>query len=290
MIKEYKVKCANGYKIMVESYNSAQEVVNDCKKRKITDGRFSNMEDGNLGGHGAGWCGVKSYDEALELLKNGYQPTVEKLKAEIKATLQGTGKRISFKNDIVGYAPIVPLAIMGVPTAMINSTMKRIKAKVVDVYYDNATTCSTSSDDIIKYGAKVLAAIVELEQQGYRFNVHKIHSFCGDTADFMVVKIKDALQPIDLKRMSFPMTHTAFDRVISFDWYSKCPKTTYRIGYGHPLEHENSHSARDKTQEITKELFGENAVFVGVQNLIEKGDKADEYLREVFKNVKSYKD
>ena len=281
VIREYQLKSANGYKIMCEQYNSAAEVVADCRTRKITDNSFDDMNDGRLGGQDKKWCGVKSYDEALEYLEKGYQPVVDQLKSAIKADLTGKGKRISFHNDIVGHAPIVPLAIMGVPNAMVNSRMKQIKAKVVDVYYDGVFGCGVSSENIIKTGSKVIAVILQLEQQGYRFNLYQVQSYSDRYGcDMMTVKLKDAAQPVDLKRISFPLTHTAFFRVIGFDWYSKTPKGKYRFGYGHAIGYEGS--VKSKLPEMFKEMFGSNAVFVSGAKLLQKGDKGEEYLKEVF--------
>ena len=281
VIKEYKLKSANGYKIMCEQYNSAAEVVEDCKTRSITSRNFNNMNDGKLGGHSKNWCGVDSYEQALGFLANGYQPTVDKMKVSIKANLQGNGKRISFHNDIVGYAPIVPLAIMGVPNAMVNSHMKAIKAKVIDVYYDGTFASGVSSDTIIKTGEKVISVILQLEQQGYRFNLYQVQSYSESSdCDMMTVKLKDAAQPLDLKRISFPLTHTAFFRVIGFDWYSKTPKGEYRPCYGHAIGYEDS--VKSKLPAMFKEMFGSNAVFVSGAELLQKGERGEEYLKEVF--------
>lgn len=283
VIREYKV--ANGYKIMCERYNSAAEVVNDAKTRKITNSRFDNMTV-NLGGQSSHWRGVKNYEEALQLLSEGYQPVVEKLKAEIKANVQGNAKRVSFTNDIVGYAPVVPLAIMGVPNAMMNSYMKTIKAKVVDVYYDGTFRSGVKSDDILKTGAKVLSVIISLEQQGYRFNLYQAQGYAdGEDCDMLVVKIKDAAQPLDLKRVSFPMTHTAFFRVIGFDWYSKTPRGKYRSAYGHALVNEGR--VNKKIDEIAKTMFGENAVYISGEQLRQEGSRAEEYLKERFTKCKN---
>lgn len=281
VIREYRLKSANGYKIMCEQYNSAAEVVADCKTRKITDRAFHDMADGNLGGEDKKWCGVDSYEQALEYLEKGYQPVVDKLKFAIKANFSGQGKRISFHNDIVGYAPVVPLAIMGVPNAMVNSHMKQIKAKVVDVYYDGVFGCGVSSDKIIATGSKVIAMILQLEQQGYRFNLYQVQSYSDeDDCDMMTVKLKDAAQPLDLKRISFPLTHTGFFRVIGFDWYSKTPKGKYRACYGHALCHEGK--VTDKLGDIFKEMFGGNAVYISGNKLWGKGDDGEKYLQGVF--------
>lgn len=291
VIVEYKSKCANDYKIMCESYNSAAEVVRDCKERPFIDGRgFDNMGDGHLGGNTPGWLGVESYEQALRLLEEGYQPVVEEMKTMIKTNLQGEAKRISFHNDVVGYAPIVPLAIMGVPNSMLNSYMKPIKSKVVDVYYDGAFRGSTSSSDIIATGAKVISVIMKLEQQGYRFNLYQVQGYSDEMGtNLMKVKLKDAAQPIDLKRISFPMAHTAFFRVIGFDWYSKTPRGRYISSYGRALSDISKTSG--KLGEMFREMFGKNAVYVSGNAIMYRGKDGEKYLTEVFteceKNIKA---
>lgn len=291
VIVEYKSKCANGYKIMCESYNSAADVVRDCREREFVSGRgFNNMGDGHLGGHTPDWLGVESYEQALKLLEEGYQPVVEEMKTMIKTNLQGEAKRISFHNDVVGYAPIVPLAIMGVPNSMLNSYMKPIKSKVVDVYYDGTFRGVTSSSDIIATGAKVISVIMKLEQQGYRFNLYQVQGYSDERGtNLMKVKLKDACQPIDIKRISFPMTHTAFFRVIGFDWYSKTPRGRYISSYGMVLSDINKTSG--KLSEMFKEMFGKNAVYVSGNELKYKGEGGEQYLTEVFtkceKNIKA---
>lgn len=269
---------------VIESYNSSMDVVKDCKTRSITDYKFCNMQDGTLGGHSKSFCGVDSYEQALQFLEEGYQPTVEALKAGIKSNLQGNGKRISFHNDIVGYAPIVPLAILGVPNSMINSRMKPIKAKVIDVYYNLTASASTNSKDIINAGIKLLSAIIELEQQGYRFNLYAVQNYYSSGKCYMLkVKVKDAMQPIDLKRISFPLTHTGFFRVIGFDWYSKCPDAKHMYGYGHSLDYDFDN---EKMQKTAKELFGDNAVWFGCTRIIKE---KEEYVKEVLVNAGNQK-
>ena len=291
VIVEYKSKCANGYNIMCESYNSAADVVRDCREREFISGKgFDNMGDGHLGGNKPSWLGVESYEQALRLLEEGYQPVVEEMKTMIKTNLQGEGKRISFHNDVVGYAPIVPLAIMGVPNSMLNSYMKPIKSKVVDVYYDGAFRGSTSSSDIIATGAKVISVIIKLEQQGYRFNLYQVQGYSDETGtNLMKVKLKDAAQPIDIKRISFPMAHTAFFRVIGLDWYSKTPRGRYISGYGRALSDISKTSG--KLGEMFKEMFGKNAVYVSGSAIMYGGKDGEKYLTEVFteceKNIKA---
>ena len=279
MIKKVKTKEGN-VDFMIESYNSTADVVKDCKVRSITNSSFDDMQKKGKVENNKSWYGVDSYEQALQFLEEGYQPTVEKLKAGIKANLQGNGKRISFHNDIVGYAPIVPLAILGVPNSMINSRMKPIKAKVIDVYYDMTATCNVSSRSIIDAGVKMLSAIIALEQQGYRFNLYSMQVYYSDRKSYTLkIKVKDAMQPIDLKRISFPLTHTGFFRVIGFDWYSKCPEAKYMWGYGHDIERDFSN---ERVQKMAKELFGDNAVWFSCSEIVKNNE---DYVKEILVNA-----
>ena len=248
-IQEKRIKISSrfpNYKVMVESYKSAMEVENDCKTRKITSNSFEDKSKDSFGD----WEGVNSYEEALNLLKNGYQPTVEALK--------------------------VPLAMIGVPNNMVDMKMKPIKCKVLDIYYDMTCGAGTSSDRIIKNGQKFLGAIIDLEKQGYKFNLYAVQTYSSEeSVDVLTVKIKSSNQPFDLKKMSFPLTHTAFFRVIGFDWYSKTPKGTYRPAYGRALGYRLN---KEEQNIFAREVFGKGAIYIS-------GSEISKYEEEHIKEV-----
>ena len=94
----------------------------------------------------------------------------------------------------------------------------------------------------------------------------------------LVVKVKSSNKPLDLKRMSFPLTHTAFFRVIGFDWYSRCPKATYRSGYGHSLSHE---LGDEQIKEFSKQILGDNAFYISGNEIMKRDEK---YIKEVLES------
>ena len=258
-------KKVGGFDVHFERYESAIEVVENCKTREITNSSFNNMRTKPI----TKWNGVNSYEEALEYMRTGYQPTVDSMKGVFKGNLKGTGSRFTFKNDVKGFAPVVPLALKGVPNSMVAMTMKPIKTKVVDIYYDMTTGARTSSDQIMDAGRMLLSTVIELERQGYRFNLYIIQGYSGaDDCDMLVVKVKNAAQHLDLKRVSFPLTHTAFFRVIGFDWYSKFPGAKYRPGYGQALTYR---VGKSKAKRMMKDLFGNNAISFSAIDIIESG-------------------
>ena len=276
--KTLNIKGCGKYSTNVEFYESAFDVVKDCKSRKITSSSFYDYDNGYE--IDESFTGVKTYDEALDLLKNGYQPTVQGLGRALRTNNRAIEKRIKFENNIYGFSPVVPLALKGIPNSMINSQMKPIKCKVIDVYYDMTVCAGTSTKTIIENGEKILSAIIDLEKQGYRFNLYAVQCYAdSNSADCLCVKVKSSNKPLDLKRISFPLTHPAFFRVIGFDWYGKCPVAKYRSGYGHSPSRDFSDN---QMKEFVKQTFGENACYV---NCAYAGDVSKTNLEEVFKNA-----
>lgn len=283
--KDKKIEIRKEYRIdaRAEIYMSAEEVVEDCKNRQNRISAY-NMKGESI--HKS-FHGVDSYDEALDLLKIGYQPTVEELKGELKVAPK-EGARFKFTNSIEGFLPVVPLALKGVPNCMVNMRMSPIKSKVLDVYYDMTARCGTEPEEFIKAGKTLLGTIIELEKRGYRFNLFALQTYVGgygdgQTADFLCVKVKSSDKPIDLKRISFPLTHPAFFRVIGFDWQGKSPITrNVGSGRGHALGYDYDN---ETLQEIAKGMFGSNSFYVSCASFIDDGyDK--EKLKEVFLNEK----
>lgn len=269
------------YPINVEEFGSAIELANSNKTRKFRGGDWDNMQEIHLNKN---WHYVSSYSEALGYMRDGYQANVDKIKKSMKIEKSGyIEKRFAFYNNIHGFAPVVPLAMMGVPNNMIDAKMKPIKAKVLSVYYDMTDSAMVEPEDILHAGEKFLGILMKLERAGYRFNLYGVQSYSGDCgsergADILCVKVKSANQPLDLKRTSFPLMHPAFFRVIGFDWYSKFEKATYRSGYGRAIKH--TFGDRD-TERVFKEIFGDNAVFITGAQIREN---SDEYVEEVLTN------
>lgn len=269
-----QTKNSQGYKCKIEQYNGTSELLADLQVRTMRTGGWHAPEF-------SGWSGIKSREELDRMLKEGYEAPVQKLRDKIKITAQGNGKRISFRNDIVGGNPIVPLAMMGLPNSMINMHMKPIKNKVLDVYYDMTCMYYIKASQIEDAGEQLLGAILELEAQGYRFNLYSCSTYADyNDVDILAVKIKDANRPFDLKRMSFSLMHPAFFRVVGFDWYSKCPISKYKCGYGRTLARD---AGREKSDKIFKEIFGSNAILFQAHEII--SGQSQEHIKEVLINA-----
>lgn len=274
--KSVELEKGSKYNVNLEAFRSTLELVETCKTRKITDRLFDDEEKKD---HDKSWAGVSSYKEALDLMNDGWNEKVKELKGVIDGCKQRQAdKRVGFRNDVLGFAPIVPLAIMGIPTAMLNTTVKAVKTKVVDIYYNMGVSCGVSSDKIFENGRKVVELIVKLENCGYRVSLNIVQAYTdSSSADILAVNVKSANQLLDLKRICFPTMHTAFFRVIGFDWYTKTPNGKYRGGYGRPLHGSIGTSG---AKELFKKLIGEEAIYIDAKELMDK-DGADKLLTAI---------
>lgn len=236
-------------KLYYEQFESYQEFLKVVEERDRTNahGEYTLKHNSNRGS----WCGVKNYDEARKLLVNGWDAKVEYLKEQFKrASKELDEKRVVKQfSDVVGFMPIVPNVIIGVPTCMINNRVERKKSKVIKFLIDTCASCGEDSDDMIKYYSKVLARIAILEKKGYRCRIEVLQTYTDESgsrikAGFSVL-IKSENQLFDIKRMAFPMAHTAMFRVFGFGWENSLPISYYDYhcdGLGTPMYHwKNSH-------------------------------------------------
>lgn len=276
------------YDAHIEMYDSAQEVASDCAVRPVHISRYR-LSDDDISESSTG---VKSYAEALDLLRHGYQPVVDDLRTALQAR-PGEGSRFTFANNIKGYAPVVPLAIKGIPNCMLDTSMKSIKVKVIDVYYDITSSWDTSPEQFIDAGKKLLSTIISLEKQGYRFNLYAVQAYngtCGSkhTSDILCIKVKSSRTPIDLKRISFPFTHPAFFRVIGWDWQGKSPITRdIGNGRGHALAFD---APASEIEVEMKKMFGPNISYVPAASIIKGKYSVDDMIRSFKNDIKRSRD
>ncbi len=280
MIKNYEIKkkAKNGreYTFVVEEFPSAYELAETNRHRAVTpQWKGDCLEAGEIE---KGWHGVESRDEAYDFLRDGWTQELESVNAMMKKVTTVTApKRSAFKNDVVGFAPVVPLAMMNVPNSMLNTNMKPVKSKIVKILYDITDSCSTKPETFLKRGKRIMEVIIGLERSGYRCELYAMQSYYSDRkAEVLLVKIKESNQPLDVRRMMFPLTHPAFFRVVGFEWQDRFPPARRLAGRGHALKFEDNHD------ELIKSMFGTEFVFLDAQD-------ADMETEDIKKKLKGEK-
>lgn len=212
------------------------------------------------------FAATKTYAESVEIINSGFKEGLDKL-------MNNNGERLSYRSytskslpqsGVVGYAPIVPNAILGLPNSMISSKRVPMKTKVVSIWYDITANCGIHSESIARAGQHLMELIMMLEQQGYRVELRVASTYCEkDSIAMSVVKIKTDRQPMNPLKLAYPLIHASFLRRQGFKWLETNPNITekgYLWGYGHALHH---HVNGKTTREYMKEhkVLADNCFF-----------------------------
>lgn len=256
-------------KYFVETYDSIDKMLLTFDKRPVNaafEGRHcSSKESGD-----ARWRGTESYEEATDLIQHGWEEPLKDLKESIKTVgikTNVTTQKIRPLNSVVGYAPHIPNAILGLPESMIATERTPSKVKAVTIIYSSDSNAGTSKKTFLDAGAVVLKIINDLELKGYR--VRLVHEFCaaqsGDEAIIGRVSLKDWRQPLDLKKLTFPLANAAMIRRFGFRFTETVPgiKGSWAGGYGSAM---NAISDYDRVCErLRKEgLLSDNEYFINI--------------------------
>lgn len=181
------------------------------------------------------WAGA-NYEQAREYMLHGYEETVSKTKTAVdQLQKQSIVKKPTRTRDYVGFTPIIPNVINGYPKSMWNDRRPPLKSKVITILFDVSILCDITREQMQKKGAEVVSWVMNLERLGYRVRIDVLDGFSREWTYLVRVPIKNENNPINLKRVSFPMTHTAFSRTLGFDWYERLPGARYMSGYGRSI-------------------------------------------------------
>lgn len=198
------------------------------------------------------WAGTKTFDEAIELLKNGWSDISEKINKKISISKDKLQSDKVFKNvlSVCGYQPIVPLYLQGVPNNMVCKKQKVLKNKIITINKTLSASSAVSSERLINENIKCFQIIKRLESSGYRVNLNLLIS--GGLV-CVKIKLKSANERLNLSKLTFPLIHTAMLRRLYFRFTEVYPRITSNFvdGYG-----------RVPNENVFKQLCKENEILL----------------------------
>lgn len=224
-----------------ESIETLLKTLDNRKQNKSMENCYSskkNSED---------FTGTESYEEAIRLFREGdkekYNLIQQDLRTSAKIKTSLLPKR-QVKTGVVGYAPNVPNALMGLPNSMIYTEKVKMKSKVVSILYSNTEHCGTSVEKFVKSGVALLNTINALELSGYRVEVKLVffNAICCDEKLRAFVKIKNYNEHLDLLKMAFPLANPSMFRRFGFRWLETVPceiSGSWYWAYGSPNSDED---------------------------------------------------
>lgn len=239
---EAKIGDAEGLKVSRQKFDGTNELAKYIKNtpiNKIWEGERLDSEKRKSNG----FNDFDSFDEAMKALEYGtdmyYKDFNENLKkVEDFISKRTKNKTASYKNDRVGFLPIVPKVLQGNPVNMINQDVRPKPYPTARIILDKSNSASISSADMCEFYAIIFVLIQLLEKKGIRCEIWVIENAynSGEITSFNV-KLKSYTQPLNMYKIQFPIIASDYLRRIMFRLLETNPdiKTVWTFGYGAPL-------------------------------------------------------
>lgn len=211
-------------KIIKEHFSSIHQMLNVIESRS-NNSVMRNDHSSETGDKK--FTGTKSYPEAKQIFETGYTDILDQIKTGIGNNLKKTQNinRRTIRTGVIGYAPHVPNAILGLPNSMILTEQRPQKIKTVSIVVGITENCGTNANEFIKSGIAALSVVNTLELRGYRVAL-KIAFWCAkawEECAFGTIKLKDYREHLDIQKLCFPLAHPSMFRRFGFKWLETSP-------------------------------------------------------------------
>lgn len=230
------------------------------------------------------FTGTDNFEQAENLRRKGDKKSLSMLneyKIKFDKYIQyNNGYKIKQRNDIHGFVPIVPNAIIGLPLSMINQSREPKKVKGIDIFYNVSIRCRTITEDIARKGAIMLSLIDALERKGYRVNL-KVGSVSmkKNTVHGVVTTMKRYDEPLNIRKLAYYLVNPSCLRRTFFKLKETISELTdvTNDGYG-------TNNKFDKQREKLKSIYGEQLRVVD-SSIMQDTDVSDNELFEKMCDV-----
>lgn len=230
------------YNMYKEEFSSIFELMNTLKERpnnKFMRNEHSSQTTGN-----SSWSGTNTYEEAESLLIYGYNDPVKNIKSNLIKNKKLVSKMYNLipkpiaTNQVVGFVPNVPNALMGLPKSMISVEKINRNKKTISIIYATGGAVGIEPKTLESAGTALVSAINLIELAGIqtRLSIGFIPSVKGRQIIFPTVNIKNFNERFSLQKICFPMVHPSMFRRIGFKYLETCPsmEEDFSCGYGRP--------------------------------------------------------
>lgn len=183
-----------------------------------------------------------SFDEAVNLLKNGWDDMAQKLaqKLNVQASPE-VQRQMQTIIGVAGFQPIVPLYLAGVPTNMVSRQFRPVKQKVVNITKLFNYSAGVNAELMMEQSIIAMRIVKKLEAQGLRVNLSIALGVKADDTEMVgKIRIKGANEKLNVSKLAFPMVHPSMLRRLYFRYIEVEPHVTQRFvnGYGRPISYE----------------------------------------------------
>ena len=184
---------------------------------------------------------TESFQEAVELFKNGWSDMAGKLVQKLKVIENQVQPSMKPKNimSVQGYQAIVPVYLNNQPNAMLAKKNVPVKQKVITVNKSIDYNSSVKADTIVEESIKAMQVVKKLEAQGLRVNLNIVLGSAAGHPEkqfILKIRIKSANERLNVSKLAFPLVHPSMLRRLFFRFVEVYPKFTSAFvgGYGRP--------------------------------------------------------
>ena len=238
-MKETKLNVGTFVKAYVREFSSLNDFETYITKTPLND-TFKWEKLASVSGSEE-FTGTHSYEQAVEMFKNGWQSKAEELTKKLKViqnqVIDAQVQKVLF--DVVGFQASVPRYLQGIPTNMVNKKLVPIKQKIVTINKDISYNCGITTEQIVEASIQTLQLVKRIEAQGIRVNLNLIWGVKASGSNEIVkVRLKSANERVNISKLAFPLVHPSMLRRLCFRYLEVAPTIThgYLYGYGSPLD------------------------------------------------------
>jgi hypothetical protein len=135
----------------------------------------------------------------------------------------------------------------------------------VTINYDPTVPWNVTPQEVLDFGCRFINCVLNLERRGYRVKINYLATAGdGEWQYILRIPLKSEHNPLNIKRMSFPITHVAMLRYLFMDWEERLPKSERIGGHGHPL-----YTADTKEKNNFHEVLNDGSYLVTFETDIE---------------------
>lgn len=220
-------------------FNTLNDFIFNLKTNEPLKGRNNSSETNSYD-----FCKTNNMQNAFELLEKKDTSIFDKKELDklISKNYDTKITKNKYENSVIGFIPNVPNFCLGVPNTMIDIKKDIKKVKIINIIINSCVSGGINKNSIQKKFSEILNDIIFLEKKGYRVNIYLlIGTVNGNTEETLkynlgVVKVKKDSEPIDLKKLVFPLVHPSFLRRFIFRYLETFGTNDFTYsGYGRPL-------------------------------------------------------
>jgi hypothetical protein len=259
--------------LLFEHFSGVRNLVQTLGKRALNNHAMSGKC--NSGERGTDWTGTRNLEEAFNLLEKGWEDPIKDIdRGVVKNNKDLKISAGGMKTGIVGFAPCVPNAILGLPNSMMTRDQVMRKNRILTIGYANNSYYGTDAQDFVKGGVAICSIINRLELSGIRVAVKAFLYSATESKEnvFCTVDIKNWREPLDLKRVTFPLCNASWERRVGFKYLETLPNLTdhgYSFGYGTDIMKKLNHD--ELHQYVVKnKILDENSVYITLEDCMQE--------------------